>query len=44
MVGLLHLQSDISADLAGEVFESVQVRGVFNASEAVKSALADRTK
>jgi len=44
VVGLLNLADDIPADLADEVVESVQVRGVFNASKAVKSALADRIK
>ena len=44
VVGLLHLADDISPELAREVVESIQVRGVFNASEAVKAALADRTK
>jgi Arc/MetJ-type ribon-helix-helix transcriptional regulator len=42
VMGLLHLQNDIPASLATEVIESVKVRGVFQASEAVKSALADR--
>jgi Arc/MetJ-type ribon-helix-helix transcriptional regulator len=44
IMGLLHLHDDISADLAAEVIESVRVRGVFIASEAVKAALADRMK
>ncbi len=44
VMGLLHLQNDISPSLATEVIESLQVRGVFNASEDVKSALADRMK
>ena len=44
IVGLLTLATDIPADLAAEVIESVQVRGVFIASEAVKAALADRMK
>jgi metal-responsive CopG/Arc/MetJ family transcriptional regulator len=43
IVGLLHLQEDISPELAAEVVESIEVRGVFIASEAVKSALASRT-
>ena len=42
IVGLLHLQEDISPDLAAEVVASIQVRGIFIASEAVKVALADR--
>jgi len=44
VMGLLHLQNNIPADLAAEVVESVQVRGIFIASEAVKQALADRMK
>ncbi len=42
IVGLLHLANDITPELAREVVESIQVRGVFNASEVVKAALADR--
>jgi hypothetical protein len=30
--------------LARQVVESIQVRGIFHASEAVKAALADRMK
>lgn len=44
VVGILTLDDDISPELAAEVIESVQVRGVFNASQAVKAALADRMK
>jgi Arc/MetJ-type ribon-helix-helix transcriptional regulator len=44
VVGLLHIANDVPASLAGEVIESVQVRGIFQASEAVKAALADRMK
>ncbi len=44
VVGLLHLADDIPAELAREVVESIQVRGIFQASEAVKAALADRTQ
>lgn len=42
IMGLLHLQADITPELALEVIESVRVRGIFSASEAVKAALADR--
>ena len=42
ILGLLHLHADIDAALAREVIESLQVRGIFTSSEAVKSALADR--
>jgi len=44
LVGVLHLASDITPELACEVIESIQVRGIFHASEAVKAALADRMK
>jgi hypothetical protein len=44
VVGMLHLDNDIPAELAQEVVESVQVRGIFHASEAVKAALADRMR
>lgn len=42
VIGFLHLADDIPPELALEVIESVQVRGVFHASEIVKAALADR--
>jgi Arc/MetJ-type ribon-helix-helix transcriptional regulator len=44
LIGFLHLTNDISPELAREVVESIQVRGIFQASEAVKAALADRMK
>ena len=44
VVGVLHLASDVSPELALQVVESIQVRGIFHASEAVKAALADRMK
>lgn len=44
VVGMLNLANDIPPELAAEVIETVQVRGVFSASEAVKAALADRMK
>jgi len=44
VIGLLHLGNDISPELAREVIASIQVRGVFHASEQVKAALADRMK
>ncbi len=44
VVGFLHLDSSISPELAREVIESIQVRGIFHASEEVKAALADRMK
>jgi Arc/MetJ-type ribon-helix-helix transcriptional regulator len=42
VVGFLHLASDITPELAREVVDSIQVRGIFHASEEVKAALADR--
>lgn len=42
VVGVFNLDGDVPAQLAAEVIESVQVRGIFNASEAVKAVLADR--
>ncbi len=44
VVGMLTLADDISPELAAEVIESVQVRGIFVASDAVKQALSDRMK
>ena len=43
VIGLLHLHNDITTELAQEVIESLQVRGVFVAREDLKVALADRT-
>ncbi|MBI1799310.1 MAG: CopG family transcriptional regulator [Candidatus Eisenbacteria bacterium] len=42
VIGSLTLAGDVPADLAAQVIERVQVRGLFNASAAVKTALADR--
>ena len=44
LVGFLHLASDISPELAREVIESIEVRGIFHASDEVKAALAERMK
>jgi hypothetical protein len=41
---MLHLDSDIPADLASQVVESIKIRGIFTASNEVKEALADRIK
>jgi len=41
-VGVLYLTRDISPELALQVIESIKVRGILNASEDVKAALADR--
>jgi Arc/MetJ-type ribon-helix-helix transcriptional regulator len=44
VLGLLRLSSDIPPTLAAEVIESIQVRGIFQASDQLKEALADRMK
>lgn len=44
VVGMLTLADDIPAELAAQVVESVQVRGIFVASDELKTALADRMK
>jgi len=44
VVGLLSIGNDASPDLARQVIESITVHGVFRASQAVKDALADRTR
>ena len=41
--GLFHLQNDITPELALRAIDSIQVRGIFKASDEVKAALADRT-
>jgi Arc/MetJ-type ribon-helix-helix transcriptional regulator len=43
VVGFLAIADDVTPELAREVIESVEVRGIFRASRAVKEALADRT-
>jgi len=40
----LNISDDVSPALASEVIEAVQVRGIFQASNEVKAALADRMK
>ena len=42
VMGILHLQNDIPPKLALQVIESVKVRGIFNAGDPLKAALADR--
>jgi hypothetical protein len=41
-VGMLHLQDDISPELAKEVVEYIRLRGIFLASDEVKAAISDR--
>ena len=43
VVGFLSISDDVPPELARDVVESVKVRGIFKASQAVKDALADRT-
>jgi len=42
IVGLLHFPTDLTPELAREVVDSIEVRGIFHASDDVKAALADR--
>jgi Arc/MetJ-type ribon-helix-helix transcriptional regulator len=44
IMGMLHLHDDITPELAGEVVESIRVRGVFIAREDIKAALSERMK
>jgi metal-responsive CopG/Arc/MetJ family transcriptional regulator len=44
LVGVLHLGTDITPELARQVVEHLQVRGILHASEEVKAALAERMK
>jgi len=44
VIGFLHLANNITPELACEVIQSIQCRGIFQASEAVRAALADRIK
>jgi len=42
VMGMLHIHSDVPANLAEQVIESVKIYGIFNATDEVKSVLADR--
>jgi Arc/MetJ-type ribon-helix-helix transcriptional regulator len=44
VIGLLSLADDVTPELAQAVFRSLEVMGVFRASNAVREALADRMK
>ena len=44
VLGLASIAHDVSPELARETIHSVEVLGVFQASSAVKSALADRIR
>ena len=43
IIGMLVLGSNVTPELARETISSIKVLGIFNASEEVKQALADRT-
>lgn len=42
MIGYLRLTDDVTPELARETIESIHVLGIFQASDEVKAALADR--
>ena len=42
VVGMLVIENDVTPELALETIDSITVRGVFRAPEAVRRALADR--
>ncbi|MFN2463014.1 MAG: CopG family transcriptional regulator [Candidatus Dormibacteria bacterium] len=42
VTGLLHIAADVPAELARQTIQTVEVRGVFRASDPVKKALAGR--
>jgi Arc/MetJ-type ribon-helix-helix transcriptional regulator len=44
VIGYLRLADDIPAELAREVIASIQCRGVLQASQEVRAALADRIR
>ena len=44
VVGVYNISSDVPAKLADEVVESIQVYGIFQASDAVKAALTKSGK
>ena len=44
IIGLLHLQNDIDTELASQVIESIQVRGIFQASDDVRKVLSEKTQ
>ena len=44
VVGMIAIANDITPELARATIHSVEIHGVFRASDAVKSALADRIK
>jgi Arc/MetJ-type ribon-helix-helix transcriptional regulator len=44
VIGMLVIEDGVSPELADQAIESIQVRGVFRASDAVKEILKDRIR
>jgi Arc/MetJ-type ribon-helix-helix transcriptional regulator len=44
VIGMLVIESDVTPELADQAIESIRVRGVFRASDAVKEVLKDRIR
>jgi Arc/MetJ-type ribon-helix-helix transcriptional regulator len=42
VIGVLRIADDITPELASEIFESITIYGILQASEAVKEALSSR--
>jgi metal-responsive CopG/Arc/MetJ family transcriptional regulator len=42
LIGILNLSDDITPELACDVIESIQLRGVMHAKDELKAALSDR--
>jgi len=42
VVGMMILEDDVTPEVASKAIESIKIRGVFRAPEAVKKILADR--
>ena len=44
IIGMLVIKDDVTPELADQAIESVRVRGVFRAPDAVKAVLKDRIR
>mgnify|MGYP003968045381 CR=1 FL=1 len=44
VIGMLVIEDNVSPELADQAIESIRIRGVFRASEAVKKILQDRIR
>jgi Arc/MetJ-type ribon-helix-helix transcriptional regulator len=44
VIGFFHITDDVSPELAKEVIDHIRVRGIFQANDALKTALADLIK